>query len=43
MSAADYGILLIIGIYLAYIIFGKKRRSCCGDCGSCRGCECHKK
>ncbi len=31
-------ILVLIAAYCAYIIFGKKKRGCCGDCRACQGC-----
>lgn len=31
-------LLVLVAAYCAYVIFGKKKRGCCGDCTRCRDC-----
>lgn len=31
-------ILVLVVAYCAYIIFGKKKHGCSGNCSACQGC-----
>ena len=35
----DIAVVVLIVGYCAYIIFGKKKGGCCGNCSECRGCN----
>ena len=39
MGVMDIAILVLIVAYTAYIIFGRKKKGCCGDCSKCCGCK----
>ena len=38
MKLFEILLLVLIAAYCAYVIFGKKKRCCCGDCAKCQGC-----
>ena len=40
MSLADYVLLALIIGYALYVIFGRKKHTCCGNCDSCRAKGC---
>lgn len=32
-------LVVLIAAYCLYVIFGKKKHGCCGDCAKCQGCK----
>ena len=38
MTWLEIALLVLVLGYCAYIIFGKKKHGCSGNCGSCQGC-----
>jgi len=39
MTWLDVLLLVLIAGYCTYIIFGKKKHSCGGNCANCCGCD----
>lgn len=38
MGVTDYILLGLILGYCLYVLFGRKKKGCCGDCAKCGGC-----
>lgn len=39
MGLMDWILLVPVLVYSLYVIFGKKKKGCCGDCSKCSGCK----
>ncbi len=43
MNLLEIGLMVLIIGYCAYILFGKKKRGCSGNCAGCSCCGCKEK
>ena len=39
MGVMDYILLFLIAGYGIHVLFGRKKKGCCGDCANCGGCD----
>ena len=39
MGIMDWILLLLIALYMGFVLFSKKNKSCCGDCSKCSSCQ----
>lgn len=39
MGLIEWILIVLIAGYSLYVLFGKKKKGCCGDCSQCSTCN----